>query len=579
MDNQIKFDELTKDDELLEQIGSWIKESQTYHDYLLTKQTLAEEYYKGNQTDKDSVPEYLTDAVENRIFEGVETLVPIVTSSAHEFVVYPGSENEKAVLRAEKLQKVLKKKYYDLEMQKKLEEITRHLILYRFGVAKWEWSNIKDDIDVRVIDPRMVLIPKLACDPHELPYKIEIQEYSPEEIQEYFPKADVEKMVKEIPINTRKTNVEMKKTFKVYEVWTSYYVCWVSGQEILNKMPNPYYDFEGFGKKEILESGKTRERIIFRNHLDNPTDPFVFFTTFNIGGEPIGTTSITEIAIPIQDLINVQKRQIVDNLRRMGNGQVFVDSDAMSKEEAENITNEVGLVIHGEGVASQNKIRREPGTPLPGAHFQNLMHTESVFDNIFGVHASTRGVGGSKTLGGQMLSKQQDLTRIDLLTRVINRGVKKIADGLVQLMKMYYTEVHTVKILGEEDTVEFVRLNQDDIEDYIEIDVRSGNTTPVDKVSMRNEAIQLWQLGAIDPVTLFQRLEYPEPEKSAQRLLEFKAGQLLQKIQVEQMAKQTGGKAPEEEKGRGVETPQNVMQRSMQSISGRAPIEGKMPQA
>lgn len=45
------------------------------------------------------------------------------------------------------------------------------------------------------------------------------------------------------------------------------------------------------------------------------------------------------------------------------------------------------------------------------------------------------------------------------------------------------------------------------------------------------------------------------------------------------MAKQTGGKAPEEEKGRGVETPQNVMQRSMQSISGRAPIEGKMPQA
>ncbi len=278
----------------------------------------------------------------------------------------------------------------------------------------------------------------------------------------------------------------------------------------------------------------------------------------------------------------------------MGNGQVYIDSDAMSQEEADNITDEVGLIIRGEGVASQNKIKREPGTPLPTAHFSNLTHSETIFDNIMGVHGATRGAQGGNTLGQDIISRQQDFTRVDLITRVLNRGVARLAMGLVQLMKMFYTETQVVKIIGEEGAVEFVRLNRDDINDYIEIIVKSGDNLPMDKVSLRTEAVQLWQLGALDPVTLFERLDFPNPSKAAERLQAWKQGQLTAETQAKIAEIAAGAKFGAEAaaagappttpgtpqgatqpaapagSGRSIETPMNVMQRATAGVGGTA---------
>ena len=587
-----KFDIKSTDEELIETFTSWMRESQTFHDSLLKVQDITEQYYIGNQTDKDLIPEHNSNVVENRIFEGTETIVPVATTNAHHFVVLPGSEQEKSKLRAKIIQKVLERKYETLEIQKKLEDVTRDMILRRFGVAKWCWDEVKDDIDVKVIDPRCMFIPKMKCDPHEIPYKIELQEYSYNEMEEYFPDINSEELTKE-----KSDAKDDRECYKVYEVWTSEMVCWINNKKVLDKKANPYFDFEGEEQKYIdtkAKSLKVRNRLVFRNHLDRPTDPYVFFDPYKM------LTSLAEIGIPIQDVINIQKRRIVDNLNIMGNGQVVMDSDAMSEEESNNITNEPGLVIRGEGAASQNKIKREPGVPLPSGHFDNLTHSEAVFDNILGIHSATRGSAGAPTLGQDIISRQQDFTRIDLLTRVLNRGVARIANGLVQLMKMYYTETQTVKIIGEEDTIEFLKLNRDDIEDHIEIIVKSGNTLPMDKVSIRTEAVQLWQLGALDPVTLFERLEFPNPEKAAERLMAFKAGQLTQetqmRIQENNAATQaklkadltvqanapttsSGGTAKSKtttpkKKETKVETQMNVMQRATAGIGGTAPISG-----
>lgn len=582
----------TKKEDRLRTFQSWLKNSRSYHDYLLTFQKVSENYYIGNQTERDALIARGTgnsDTVENRIFESIETIVPIATANPHQFIVLPGSEDELAVDRANRTQKILTRKYETLEIQRKLEETLRHMILYRFGVMKWEWSYGRDDVDVRVLDPRLILIPRMRLDPHDLPYKMEIQEYTKKEMEEYFPKVDIDELTPEEAIDIGKTTDSgKKKYYRVYEVWAyGEVVGWYCSNKELEINSNPYYDFKGREKKYIKKNKKGESRIskklIFSNVVDRPTDPYVFFTTYKVGDEPIGSTSLTEIAIPIQDAINVQKRKIIDNLRRMGNGQIYMDDDAMSAEMAENITDEVGLVIRGQGVASQNKIRREPGVQLPSAHFSNLTHSEAVFDNLMGTHSTTRGGGGGKTLGQDIISRQQDFTRIDLITRVLNRGISRIAIGLVQLMKMYYTETQTVKILGEKGAVEFVRLNRDDIDDYIEIVVKSGERLPMDKVSLRTEAIQLWQLGALDPETLFERLEFENPAKAAERLLAWKSGQLTQETmaKIQEIAANakfnaenraaTQTNTPTGESGKSVETPANVVQRSTQGLGGTAP--------
>src|SRR3990167_1686135 len=221
-----------------------------------------------------------------------------------------------------------------------------------------------------------------------------------------------------------------------------------------------------------------------------------------------------------------------------------------------------------------------------------------VFDNIMGIHSATRGAAGAPTLGQDIISRQQDFTRVDLITRVLNRGVSRLANGLVQLMKMYYTETQTVKILGEDGAVEFVKLNQDDIEDYIEIVVKSGNVLPMDKVSLRTEAVQLWQLGALDPTTLFERLDFTNPQKAAPRLVAYKTGQLLQETGANITEAQAGAEAqaqakmktgaaavgvPQKGKGAGssetrkTESPMNSMQRSTAGLGGMAPSNKGTP--
>src|SRR3990167_1527052 len=126
--NKEEFDITYDKETLLHTFESWLKESQTYHDYLLAYQKISYEYYIGNQTERDFVVNGNTNTVENRIFEAVETITPIVTQKPHQFQVLPGSENEKAMQRANNLQKVLSRKYETLEMQRKLEQVTRHLM-------------------------------------------------------------------------------------------------------------------------------------------------------------------------------------------------------------------------------------------------------------------------------------------------------------------------------------------------------------------------------------------------------------------------------------------------------------------
>jgi len=177
-----KFDESATDDDLIITKNAWLRESRPYHDELLMHQEKCLKYYKGDQTERLQVQSYNSDVVYNRVFEGTETLVPIITGSAHQFLALPGVDSEVAIKNAQQLQKVLARKYTDLDIQKLNEGVARDMILKRFGVLEWGWDIQTDDVCVWWIDPRLVLIPRLRCPANKLPYVGVIEEYSEWEI-------------------------------------------------------------------------------------------------------------------------------------------------------------------------------------------------------------------------------------------------------------------------------------------------------------------------------------------------------------------------------------------------------------
>src|SRR3990167_4821204 len=109
-------------------------------------------------------------------------------------------------------------------------------------------------------------------------------------------------------------------------------------------------------------------------------------------------------------------------------------------------------------------------------------------------------------------------------------------------MYVYYDEPHFASILGKERTREYIQLvNSEFGKTKLLVGVKEGSMIPHDPVNKRNEAIDLWTAQGIDPITFFDRLEFPNPREAAKNLFLWKADPIalfpdLQAQQQQQMA-------------------------------------------
>ena len=97
--------------------------------------------------------------------------------------------------------------------------------------------------------------------------------------------------------------------------------------------------------------------------------------------------------------------------------------------------------------------------------------------------------------------------------------------------------------------------------------VKEGSLIPKDRLTLRNEAIDLWTAGAIDPLTLAERLEVPNPQEYVKRLVMWKTNPLSL---VPELAQQQVVAQPQESQllpGQGAE------QEEQRSLIGAVPIE------
>lgn len=514
----------TSDEELLKIARAWETESSQYHDQLEQFSKVNEEYYKGKQTEMDRIPSDMSNSVQNQIFMGVETVVPIVTANPPQFVVEPPEESDFAVQYSQACQRVLGVHYETKDVRTKGEMLMRHMILYRFGAWKPFWNEAINDVDVKWVRPKRLYFPKVVT---SLPYIMEKMDITAEEFKDNFGEDTFKEFLRNRGIESDDVN-NINGIYTIWEIWNPYLVFWKSGTFIIKKLENPYFDFNDSN----------------RNHFAAPKIPYIIASAFRLGNEPVGETDLIQQTIPIQDVINVANRLIINNATKTGNNQVLIDSSIMSEEEARNkITNAPGLIVYGSGVANPNLFRRDTPPPLP-AYIENLkIMSERAFDNIFGTHSTTRGERGQpETLGGRILLKEADIGRIDLLVREYERCVTELGNWWAQLMKLYYVGTRTFKFFGETG-LNFVKLMPEMIARGIRIVVKSGTTLPTDEFTKRNEAIQLWSLGAIDPVTLFERLKFPNPQEAAQKLMAFKQGQLMMEQQLGGGASSTQGRS------------------------------------
>jgi len=476
-------------------------------------------YWKGVQFDSALYSDNKRPLQDNAIFEAIETFLPQATAKNPEPTVrHVGSGVVEDPL-SQGVKDVLAYFADTGSLKLKIKDGTRNWILRYVGIWKIGFNTETRQLETYVVDPK-----KLVLDPEG---KIVNGQYEGECIGER--KKDTASFLTGLfPKHKEyfKKVVDGKMGTKVdyIEWWTDEYVFWTHKDKVLDKARNFYFNYSQ-EEKYIDELGNERTKKLSPiNHFKSPKKPYAFLVVHSTGAMPCDDTNEMDQALTLQDATNKRIRQIDKNADNANAGAI-VSGDNFTKEQAA----EVGEALRkGNTVWVPNgdvntAYRRDVGRDLPAYVYNSLVDYRNRLADIFGIRGSTAGnLQGENTVRGKILAKQSDSSRMGSgVTEYIEQSADFIYNYWTQMMFVFFTDQDFIDILGQERGMSVYQELFTNRQSVL-VSVKEGSLIPQDELTQRNEAVDLFNAGALDPLTLFERLRFPNPEESARKLMEFK---------------------------------------------------------
>lgn len=544
------------DAELLALADKWTLNYAPYEAKIKLRQQANKTYYLGRQKEGSS---QTTEAPisANLIFEAEETFLPAALSKNPEPVVFADNTPEGNKL-SDAVKTMLQYHADTLVLRRQLTIATRHWSIYFIGVLKHGWDDSIEDIKLEVRDPQnFIFDPNGFVDAYAdyvgpLGERITVPAYK---LIEMFPKhkAYITIMV------TGKLGTDVTYT----EWWNDDYCFYTFKGRVLEKNKNPHFNYakdvpgiDELGQTQIDEAGQpvmTKQKG--NNHFAKPKKPYTFLTVFSLGEQPHDITGLIEQNIPNQRMVTRRTEQIDYNLSRQNNSDVFSETNfnqETAKQAATAMAKGHPILVPAGGPIDQAIVRLE-AHGLDSSFFNDLENTKTTLRGIFG----TDGLGATppqeqKTLGGLLNNEHHDTTRIG---GGIGDAIEQVADNIfnwwLQLYYVYYDVQHDARIMGKMKATEYVTLQSSDFDRRIVVSVAPDSMKPKDELTEINQAINLFQMGALDPKTLLTIMNVPDPQETAESTvlwlidknaymqLNFpEVAQKMQQIQAEAMAQQ-----------------------------------------
>jgi hypothetical protein len=252
------------------------------------------------------------------------------------------------------------------------------------------------------------------------------------------------------------------------------------------------------------------------NYFTESKIPIIHFDTYRLAGE-LYSRSVLKQSIRILDDLNDRKHDIKNNSEELGKPNIFIDGKIQDEEQAKRIKSgkakgEIVRLNTRENRPLQQSVWIAQGIPVPSQFFDSIEIEKRELDNLWGHHEVSRGGSdnNNKTKGGILALQEADQTPIRYVVRNIEDALQELFEWVVQIEKMYKG--------GKSQLDSGQVLDWSQIDSSIKIFMKSGSMMPVSKEQQRDEAIELWGKNALDPLSLFERLNDSDPEKTAKRL-------------------------------------------------------------
>lgn len=536
----------TPDEELIKLSNDWEKKSNDYMAAVKKRQEKNKNYWLGkhliNQNDPNA-------SVDNIIFEALETFLPLATKKNPDPFVRADNTPEGIAL-AKTVQTFLTFHADRLRMKLRLKKVTRDWAIKLIGYKKHGWDEVENDITSEVRDPsKLILDPDgtINCD----------MEFTGRYIGEWMEETATN-LVARFPAKkqyiTLKVEGKMGTKIPYIEYWAnnpSDYVFWKLDNTILGKAKNPNWNYEETQNITDEYGTVTQQVVAGKNHFNAPKAPYTFLGgVFNTGCHPHDETSLIEQNISNQDIIDKRQKQIDYNADSMNGGLVISgEKSGLTQDQATDATEAIrkgGTVYIPNGNANE-AIYRDQAHPLPSDIFNQLADSREELRNIFGTRGSSpSGTVAEQTATGKQIVREQDSDRIG---GGISEYLEQFADATfnwwVQLMYVYYDEEHTASVVGQEKALEWETLKSDMLVKKLLVSVKEGSMVPDSDLEKADQAQILLQQGNLDPISAFDRMNFPDPRQTAERTYLWKASpdllfpelgaQIAEKQQQEQM--------------------------------------------
>lgn len=514
-----EYESSMKEEEILSLTDQWKQAYSAYYRDIERTQEIAYNYWIGKQMSdtQDAIEGRLL--VDNLMFQAFETFLPIATRSNPDPVVSTDSSPE-----GQKLSYDMKNMLVFQADKQKLRMVLKHMTrdwgLNRIGVAKVEWDVKDNDIRTVPVKAKNMIFDR---DGYVGKGGLFHGEYLGEKLR-----LSASKLIEMFP--KKSTAIRLKSNDKM-ATKLDIIMWWYKGTDVfftldkdivLGKFKNPNWNYDGEIKRLDPNTGlEISEPIRGRNHMSKPLAPYVFLTVFNTRVQPHDDTSLILQNISIQDLINKRMRQIDKNVESQNNG--IVVSEVFTSEQASMAASALrkGGAIRVPAGDVTKAFMRDSAPALPGDVYQNLNDARTQLQNIFGTSGSNpQGVSSEDTARGKILTNQLDSSRIGGgVTEHIEGAADSIYNFWVQFMYVYYDEPHYASAIGIQGAQEVIQLHNQDLNRTIMVTVKDGSLIPKDPLTERNEAVDLWSANAIDPITLYTKLDFPDPYNAAKQLL------------------------------------------------------------
>ena len=502
----------TPDDELVKMIERKMTAASPEYEKFKKEGKRNERYWMPDHLEGIDLYWYQSRIIQNRIYMGIETMVPIITSKPAEPIISVADDEEEDSEKSRdftnRLQKVLLDKYNneDRPQQEIFEMISRHLLLFKLGVLKIIWDEQLNDYYIEFIHPHKLIISSdgyfnedvWVAQYIEKPYK---------ELVEMFPDKENDLLANLFP-GTRPTEAMIGTPIGFWEFWPEdgKFVVWKMRNVILQKKLNPYIKWT---------DDKEFDKI--NNHFDYCKKPFMFLNSQNLGKHIWDDTSVVSQGISLQDGINLMQRIITDTSRDQG---ILVGAqESIDRDELYKYTGAPNQKLAVKGNDPTKALYRVAPKDLAPHVTENQLHLENALDNIMGTHSTTRGEKSQQpTLGQDKMSKEADYGRIDGTVRGLERIASELYNWEMQMMSVKYKESHYAKVLGEKNGKKLFNEIGEAVKKGLKILVKPGSTLPTDRISQRDDAIELAKADKIDDITFFERMDFPNPREAAKRL-------------------------------------------------------------